>query len=77
MNSSKPQLSLTQIINMSVGFMGIQFGWALQMANMSSIYEYLGAKPENIPMLWLAAPLTGLIVQPIIGYLSDRTWRPA
>ena len=76
MSSSKPQLSLTQIINMSVGFMGIQFGWALQMANMSSIYEYLGAKPENIPMLWLAAPLTGLIVQPIIGYLSDRTWRP-
>ena len=59
---------------MSFGFMGIQFGWGLQMANMSAIYEYLGAKPEEIPMLWLAAPLTGLIVQPIIGYMSDRTW---
>jgi len=56
--------------------MGIQFGWGLQMANMSSIYEGLGAKPEQIPALWLAAPLTGLIVQPIIGYLSDRTWHP-
>jgi len=59
---------------MSFGFLGIQFGWGLQMANMSAIYEYLGAKPEQIPMLWLAAPLTGLIVQPIIGNLSDRTW---
>ncbi|MCF8275632.1 MAG: MFS transporter [Flavobacteriales bacterium] len=59
---------------MSFGFMGIQFGWGLQMANMSAIYEYLGAKPEDIPMLWLAAPLTGLIIQPIIGYMSDRTW---
>jgi len=56
--------------------MGIQFGWALQMANMSSIYEFLGAKSDEIPLLWLAAPLTGLIVQPIIGYLSDRTWHP-
>lgn len=61
---------------MSFGFMGIQFGWGLQMANMSSIYENLGAKPDEIPGLWLAAPLTGLIVQPIIGYLSDRTWHP-
>ena len=61
---------------MSFGFMGIQFGWGLQMANMSSIYENLGAKPEEIPGLWLAAPLTGLLVQPIIGYLSDRTWHP-
>lgn len=59
---------------MSVGFMGIQFGWGPQMANMSAIYEYLGAKPEDIPMLWLAAPLTGLLVQPIIGHMSDRTW---
>ncbi len=56
--------------------MGIQFGWALQMANMSSIYEFLGAKSGEIPLLWLAAPLTGFIVQPIIGYLSDRTWHP-
>src|SRR5689334_24410297 len=62
------------IWNMSFGFLGIQFGWALQMANMSAIYEYLGAKPDQIPMLWLAAPLTGLIVQPIIGHMSDHTW---
>jgi maltose/moltooligosaccharide transporter len=74
MQNSKPTLSFWQIWNMSFGFMGIQFGWGLQMANMSSIYENLGAKPEEIPALWLAAPLTGLIVQPIIGYLSDRTW---
>lgn len=72
----KPTLSFWQIWNMSFGFMGIQFGWGLQMANMSSIYESLGAKPEQIPGLWLAAPLTGLLVQPIIGYLSDRTWHP-
>jgi maltose/moltooligosaccharide transporter len=64
------------IWNMSFGFLGIQFGWALQMANMSAIYEYLGAKPEEIPMLWLAAPLTGLLVQPIIGHISDNTWSP-
>jgi maltose/moltooligosaccharide transporter len=64
------------IWNMSFGFLGIQFGWALQMANMSAIYEYLGATADQIPMLWLAAPLTGLIVQPIIGHLSDRTWSP-
>src|SRR5829696_6174340 len=64
------------IWNMSFGFLGIQFGWALQMANMSAIYEYLGASPDQIPMLWLAAPLTGLIVQPIIGQLSDNTWSP-
>jgi len=61
---------------MSFGFLGIQFGWGLQMANMSAIYEYLGAKPDEIPMLWLAAPLTGLLVQPIIGHLSDNTWHP-
>ena len=64
------------IWNMSFGFLGIQFGWALQMANMSAIYEYLGAKPDQIPMLWLAAPLTGLLIQPIIGHLSDNTWSP-
>lgn len=74
--TKKPALSFWQIWNMSFGFMGIQFGWGLQMANMSSIYENLGAKPEEIPALWLAAPLTGLIVQPVIGYLSDRTWHP-
>jgi maltose/moltooligosaccharide transporter len=70
----KPRLSFWQIWNMSFGFLGIQFGWGLQMANMSAIYEYLGAKPEQIPMLWLAAPLTGLLVQPVIGSMSDRTW---
>src|ERR1700749_829095 len=74
--SEKPALSFWQIWNMSFGFLGIQFGWGLQMANMGAIYEYLGAKPETIPMLFLAAPLTGLIVQPIVGYLSDRTWHP-
>ncbi len=72
----KPPLDFWQIWNMSFGFLGIQFGWGLQMANMSAIYEYLGAKPDQIPMLWLAAPLTGLIVQPIIGSMSDRTWGP-
>jgi maltose/moltooligosaccharide transporter len=70
----RPHLSFWQIWNMSFGFLGIQFGWALQMANMSAIYEYLGADAHQIPMLWLAAPLTGLLVQPIIGHMSDRTW---
>ncbi len=70
----KPRLSFWQIWNMSFGFLGIQFGWGLQMANMSAIYEYLGARADQIPILWLAAPLTGLIVQPIIGHMSDRTW---
>jgi len=74
-SSVAPTRFLT-IWNMSFGFLGIQFGWALQMANMSAIYEYLGARPDQIPMLWLAAPLTGLIVQPIIGHWSDNTWSP-
>jgi maltose/moltooligosaccharide transporter len=72
----KPRLSFWQIWNMSFGFFGIQFGWGLQMGNMSAIYEYLGAKESELPLLWLAAPLTGLIVQPIIGHMSDRTWGP-
>ena len=72
----KPPRTLWQIWNMSFGFLGIQFGWGLQMANMSAIYEYLGARADQIPILWLAAPLTGLIVQPIIGHASDRTWGP-
>ncbi|MFN6374476.1 MAG: MFS transporter [Chitinophagia bacterium] len=76
LKSNKPSLSFWQIWNMCFGFFGIQFGWSLQMGNMSAIYEFLGAKPEEIPGLWLAAPMTGLIVQPIIGYLSDRTWHP-
>jgi len=61
---------------MSFGFFGIQFGWGLQMANTSAIFEHLGANADQIPILWLAAPLTGLIVQPIIGNLSDNTWGP-
>ena len=72
----KPPLRFAQVWNMSFGFLGIQFGWALQMANMSAIYEYLGARADQIPMLWLAAPLTGLVVQPFIGAMSDRTWGP-
>ena len=72
----KPHLNFWQIFNMSFGFFGIQFGWDLQRANMGPIYEYLKASPDQIPLLFLAAPLTGLIVQPIIGYLSDRTWHP-
>lgn len=71
---NKPVLSFWQIWNMSFGFLGIQVGWGMQMGNMSAIYEYLGAEPDQIPILWLAAPMTGLIVQPIIGYMSDRTW---
>jgi maltose/moltooligosaccharide transporter len=72
----KPPLGFWQIFNMSFGFFGIQFGWDLQRANMGPIYEYLKASPEQIPLLFLAAPLTGLLVQPVIGYLSDRTWHP-
>ena len=74
--AQKPKLSLVQIINMSVGFFGIQFGWDLQRANMGPIYEHLHANADRIPFLFLAAPLTGLLVQPIIGYMSDRTWHP-
>jgi maltose/moltooligosaccharide transporter len=71
---NRPRRSGWQIFNMSFGFLGIQFGWGLQMANMSAIYEYLGARADQIPMLWLAAPLTGLLVQPLIGHASDNTW---
>ena len=72
--SRKPRLSFWQIWNMSFGFLGIQFGFALQNANVSRIFESLGADIGNIPILWLAAPVTGLIVQPIIGHWSDKTW---
>jgi maltose/moltooligosaccharide transporter len=72
--TTKPTLSYWQIWNMSFGFLGIQFGFALQNANVSRIFETLGARVENIPILWIAAPVTGLLVQPIVGYLSDRTW---
>ncbi len=70
----KPRLSFWQILNMSFGFLGIQFGFALQNANVSRIFETLGAKIDDIPILWIAAPVTGLLVQPVIGYMSDRTW---
>src|SRR5512144_997304 len=70
----KPRLSFWEIWNMSFGFLGIQIGFALQNANVSRIFETLGAKVENIPILWIAAPVTGLVVQPIVGYFSDRTW---
>ena len=70
----KPRLSFWQIWNMSFGFMGIQFGWGLQQANMSPIYRYLNAEESTLPYLWLAGPITGLLVQPIIGAMSDRTW---
>ena len=69
-------LNFWQIWNLTFGFFGTQFGWALQMSNTSAIYEYLGADPEQIPILWLAGPITGLIVQPIIGYCSDRAQTP-
>ncbi|MCL4549882.1 MAG: MFS transporter [Bacteroidetes bacterium] len=71
---TKPRLSFWQIWNMSFGFFGIQFGFALQNANVSRIFETLGAKIDAIPILWIAAPITGLIVQPIIGHMSDKTW---
>ncbi|MBN1338185.1 MAG: MFS transporter [Bacteroidales bacterium] len=70
----KPRLSFWQIWNMSFGFLGIQFGFALQNANVSRIFETLGASVDDIPILWIAAPVTGLIIQPIIGHMSDNTW---
>lgn len=72
----KPRLSFWQLWNMSFGFFGIQFGFALQNANTSRIFATLGADPDNLALYWLAAPVTGLLVQPIIGYLSDNTWHP-
>ncbi len=74
MQNDKPRLSFWQIWNMSFGFLGIQIGFGLQQANMSPIYKYLGAEESNLPYLWLAGPITGLLVQPIIGAMSDRTW---
>ena len=72
----KRKLNFWQIWNMSFGFLGIQFGFALQGGFMSRIFQTLGAEVDDIPGLWIAAPLTGLVVQPIIGYLSDNTWSP-
>ena len=71
---SKPRLLRWQIWNMSFGFLGIQFGFALQNSNVSRIFQTLGAEIDNIPILWIAAPVTGLLVQPIVGHMSDRTW---
>ena len=70
----KSRLSFWQIWNMSFGFLGIQFGWGLQMANMSAIYSYLGANADSLAILWLAAPVTGVVIQPLIGQSSDRLW---
>jgi len=72
--TAKPRMSFWQIWNICFGFLGIQFGFALQNANVSRIFQTLGAEVDDIPALWIAAPLTGLIVQPIVGYYSDRTW---
>jgi maltose/moltooligosaccharide transporter len=74
--SLRPRLTFWQLWNMSFGFFGIQFGFALQNANTSRIFSTLGAQPDDLPLFWLAAPVTGLLVQPIIGYLSDNTWHP-
>ena len=71
---NKPQLGFWQIWNMSFAFLGIQFGFALQNANASRIFQTLGAEIDQIAILWIAAPVTGLLVQPIVGYMSDKTW---
>jgi maltose/moltooligosaccharide transporter len=69
----KPLLSLRQIVQMNVGFLGLQFSFGLQQSNMGPIYSYLGADEAALPLLWLAGPVTGLLVQPIVGAMSDRT----
>jgi maltose/moltooligosaccharide transporter len=76
MSLSKPTLSFWQIINMNLGFFGIQYSFGLQQSAVNPIYDFLGASPDQIPLLNLAGPLTGLIIQPIIGTLSDKTWHP-
>ncbi|CAN5494826.1 MFS transporter [soil metagenome] len=76
MSISKPTMSFWQIINMNVGFFGIQYSFGLQQSAVNPIYDFLGARPDEIPWLNLAGPLTGLIIQPIIGALSDKTWHP-
>ncbi len=74
MHQAKPAISFWQIWNMCFGFLGIQFGFALQNGNVSRIFQTLGASIDEIPILWIAGPLTGLLVQPVVGYFSDRTW---
>ncbi|NOS93224.1 MAG: MFS transporter, partial [Cyclobacteriaceae bacterium] len=76
MSLSKPRLTFSQIINMNVGFFGIQYSFGLQQSAVNPIYDFLGASPDEIPLLNLAGPVTGLLIQPIIGALSDKTWHP-
>lgn len=76
MTFTKPRLSFWQIINMNVGFFGIQYSFGLQQSAVNPIYDMLGASPDEIPLLNLAGPMTGLLVQPIIGAMSDKTWHP-
>lgn len=76
MNIIKPRLSFSQIINMNVGFFGIQYSFGLQQSAINPIYDFLGASPDEIPLLNLAGPMTGLLIQPIIGAMSDKTWHP-
>ncbi|MBI3220600.1 MAG: MFS transporter [Bacteroidetes bacterium] len=76
MSLSKPRLTFSQIINMNVGFFGIQYSFGLQQSAVNPIYDFLGASPDEIPLLNLAGPVTGLVIQPIIGALSDKTWHP-
>ncbi len=76
MTIPKPRLNFSQIINMNIGFFGIQYSFGLQQTAINPIYDFLGASPDDIPMLNLAGPITGLVIQPLIGVLSDRTWHP-
>ena len=76
MHITKPRLSFWQIINMNVGFFGIQYSFGLQQTAVNPLYSFLHAKPEDLPLLNLAGPMTGLLIQPIIGALSDKTWHP-
>ena len=76
MSFKKPSLSFSQIINMNVGFFGIQYSFGLQQSAVNPIYDFLGASPDEIPLLNLAGPVTGLLIQPFIGALSDSTWHP-
>ena len=76
MSFSKPKLSFWQIINMNVGFFGIQYSFGLQQSAINPLYTFLHARPEQLPLLNLAGPLTGLLIQPLIGAMSDRTWHP-